>query len=284
MLPTDFKRNREQRWGRCGVRSLVEGGKYTNPYNKEQSVHVLEATYATVAKYQRATSRLYVFFQALIIMLWLLSLIDEWRELLKFAEFLIVFPGIGGDKGGSKIEEGDEVAYTITGVSRKHRAVMIFFFVIRCCVCFVLTQFGTFFLLTEQDYLSLVLNSLAMTFVLTIDQMLFDLLEQDTKDLMDMTKPIEWVTRFPQEGCLGYCLKKECWGLFLVPVLAVCIVVRYTYFEREPMLTVLRCACTQEGEKCLDSANYQLSWWRNYWGKVLPSAIHHIEAMRLARQ
>lgn len=161
---------------------------------------------------------------------------------------------------------------------------MIFFFVIRCCVCFVLTQFGTFFLLTEQDYLSLVLNSLAMTFVLTIDQMLFDLLEQDTKDLMDMTKPIEWVTRFPQEGCLGYCLKKECWGLFLVPVLAVCIVVRYTYFEREPMLTVLRCACTQEGEKCLDSANYQLSWWRNYWGKVLPSAIHHIEAMRLARQ
>jgi len=286
LLPTDFKRNREQRWGRCGARSLVEGGKYTNPYNNDQSVHVLEASYATVLKYQRATSRLYVFFQSVIIMLWLISLIDEWRELLKFLEFLIVFPGLraGGNNGGSKNEasEDGETTYTITGISQKHRAVLIFFYIVRLSVCYVLTQFGTFFLLTEQDYLNLVLYSLALTFVLTIDQMLFDLLERDTKTLMDNAKPIEWVTRIPQEGCLAYCLKKECWGLFLVPILAVCIVVRYTYFEREPMLTVLRCACTQEGEKCLDSANYQAAWWRNYWGKVLPSAIHQIEAMRLA--
>merc|ERR1740117_1573356 len=48
LLPTDFKRNREQRWGRCGARSLVEGGKYTNPYNPDQSVHVLAATYSRV--------------------------------------------------------------------------------------------------------------------------------------------------------------------------------------------------------------------------------------------
>merc|ERR1719162_2110483 len=54
LLPTDFKRNREQRWGKCGARSLVEGGKYTNPYDKEQSVHILEASYSTVMKYQRA--------------------------------------------------------------------------------------------------------------------------------------------------------------------------------------------------------------------------------------
>jgi len=285
LLPTDFKRNREQRWGRCGARSLVEGGKYINPYNKDQSVHVLEASYATVSRYQRATSRLYVFFQSLIIMLWLLSLIDELREILKFAEFLIMFPRLGfGDNGGSIGEDGEdgETTYTITGISRKHRAALTLFYIIRICVWVVLTQFGTFFLLVEQDYLNLVLNSLALTFVLTIDSMLFDLLEKETKDEMEKTKPIEWVTRMPTEGCAGYMLKKECWGLFFVPVLSIGIVISFTYMAKEPMLTVLRCACTQEGQKCLDSAVYQAPWWQDYWGKVLPSAMHQIEAMRIA--
>merc|ERR1719440_311020 len=162
-LPTDFKRNREQRWGRCGQRTLVDGGKYTNPYDPNQSVHILEATYGTVNKYQRATSRLYVFFQSLIIMLWLLSLIDEWRELLKFIEFLIVFPGINSQDNGGTVnkpkDEDGETTYTITGISKKHRALLALFFVIRVNVCGVLTQFGTWFLLTETDYLNLVLSS-----------------------------------------------------------------------------------------------------------------------------
>merc|ERR1719199_1249133 len=123
LLPTDFKRNREQRWGRCGSRSLVEGGKYTNPYDSSQSVHVLEATYASVGAYQRATSSLYTFFLSLIIMLWLLSLIDEWRELLKFLEFLITFPGLTtDDKGGSITQRSEEVdadiTYRVTAISR----------------------------------------------------------------------------------------------------------------------------------------------------------------------
>jgi len=283
-LPTDFKRNREQRWGRCGARSLVEGGTYRNPYDQQQSVHVLEANYEAVDKYQGATSRLYVFFQSLIIMLWLLSLIDEWREILKFLEFLIVFPGLDGkDKGGSidAVNEDGEPTYTISGISKKHRAVLVSFYMIRVAVCFVLTQFGTNFLLIETNYLDLVLNSLALTFVLTIDSMLYDLIEKDVKDSMERAKPIEFVTKMPKEGCLGYCLKKECWGLFLVPILSICIVLRHSFQEQAPILTVLRCACTQEGEKCLDSSMYQAAWWKDYWSKVLPSAIHQIEALRL---
>lgn len=286
LLPTDFKRNREQRWGRCGARSLVEGGKYTNPYDKDQSVHILEATYESVYKYQRGTSRLYVFFQSLIIMLWLLSLIDEWRELLKFIEFLIVFPGLNSQDNGGTVNkpthEDGETTYTITGISKKHRALLALFFVIRVNVCGVLTQFGTWFLLTETDYLNLVLNSLALTFILTIDAMLFELIEHEIREMMDNARAIEFVTRMPTEGWMGYCLKKECWGLFMVPLLAVCIVLNFTYTQKEPLLTVLRCACTQEGDKCMDSPVYQAEWWKDYWSKVLPSAVHQIEAMRLA--
>jgi len=285
LLPTDFKRNREQRWGRCGARSLNEGGKYTNPFDSTQSVHVLEATYQSVADYQRSTSSLYLFFLSLIIMLWLLSLIDEWRELLKFGEFLVTFPGLTpGEKGGSVSEQtGDgDVTYRITAISRKHRAVLTFFYVIRCMVCVVLTQFGTKFLLVENNYLNLVLNSLALTFILTIDAMLFELVEKDVKEQVQNCKPIEFVTRLPIEGWAGYCLKKECWGLFLVPILSVCLVLHFNFQQKQPLLTVLRCACTQEGDKCLDSMQYQAQWWKDYWGKVLPAAMHQIEALRIA--
>jgi len=293
LLPMDFKRNREQRWERCGARSLVEGGKYVNPYDPEQSVHVLEATYAEVNAYQRATSRLFLFFLSLVIVLWLLSLVDEWREILKLGEFLIVYPGIpAGERGGAisprsprdvdtSINSKSEVMYRIDGIGRKHRAMLVIVFFVRLMVVSMLSQFGTRFLLVETDYLALVMNSLALTFILTIDAMLFDLVEADVKDALNHCKPLSFITRLPTEGWWGYFLKKECWGLIAVPVLSVCIVLHYNWQNKEPILTVLRCACTQEGSKCLDSMTYQAGWWKDYWVKSLPAAMHQIEALRL---
>jgi len=285
LLPTDFKSNREQRWGRCGKRHLTEGGKYTSPFDPSQSVHVLNASYSSVDSYTRATSRLFLFFLSLIIMLWLLALIDEWRELIKFCEFLIVFPGIvPGTQGGDVTEKAGEPdpVYRITGLSRKHRAVLWGVFIMRLVVIGVLTQFGTKFLLVETSYLDLVLNSLALTFILTIDSMLFTLVEKDVANEMLECKKLGFTTRLPTEGILGYCLKKECWGLFLVPILSVCIVLYFNARDKEPMLTALSCACNQEGDTCLDSMAYQQEWWSTYWNRVLPSAIHQIEALRFA--
>jgi len=283
LLPTDFKQNREQRWGRCGARYLVEGGKYVNPYDPTQNVHVLEAGYAGVSAYQRATSRLFLFFLSLVIMLWLLSLIDEWRELVKMAEFLVTYENVmPRQKGGEVIEAEHETVYKNTGITRVHRAILTIVFVVRIMVALVLSQFGTRFLLAETDYLNLVMNSLALTFILTIDTMLFELVENDVKEMLDHCKPLEFQTRLPTSGWMGYLLKKECWGLIMVPILSVTIVLHQNYQSKEPILTVLRCACTQEGAKCLDSSQYLAGWWEDYWGKTLPAAIHQIEALRIA--
>lgn len=289
LLPTDFKRNRFQRWGRCGARSLVEGGKYTNPYNVDQNVHILRTSYSAVDAYERATSRLFIFFLSLVITLWLLSLIDEVRELIKFGEFLITFPGIPrGNEGGTIIpaneKTGTDTAYKIYGLTKKHRAVLVVVYLLRLLVCGVLSQFGTRFLLVETDFLNLVLNSLALTFILTIDAMLYEMVESNVTNEMMSAKDLEFETHLPTEGCKGYMLKKECWGLFLVPVLSMVIVGIYTFRNKVPVLDALRCACLQEGEKCLDSMQYQAGWWLNYWSHELPGATHQIEAMRLAGQ
>jgi len=284
LLPTDFKRNREQRWGRCGTRSLTEGGKYTNPYNPDQSVHVLKATYVSVSALERATSRLYLLFLCLIIMLWFLALIDEVRELLKFGEFLITYPGIQQNTlGGYIIEkDGKETAYRITGLSKRHRFVLAVVYVLRLCVATTLFLIGTNFLLVQTDYLNLVLNSLALTFILDIDSILYTMMEKDTVAEMECCKKLAFRTRLPTDGILGYCMKKECWGLFLIPVVSVLTVLYFNYRDKEPVLEAMRCACIQEGSNCLDAMAFQASWWKNYWSHTLPAAMHHIEALRLA--
>jgi len=267
----------------------VEGGAYTNPYDPDQRVHVLKASYESVDAYARATSRTFKFFLALVIMLWLLSLLDEWREILKFGEFLLMFPGINrGEIGGECVDTDDNptngeegMSYKITGLSTRHRAVLVIVYAIRVIVCSVLTKFGTEFLLVENNYLDLVMNSLALTFILTIDSMLFSLVETDVKDCMAQCKKLEFETNLPSKGCLGYCLKKECWGLFLVPVVSVCIVLYYNMNTKEPVLTALTCACLQEGGDCMESMRYKEGWWMNYWSHILPSATHQIEALRL---
>jgi len=126
----------------------------------------------------------------------------------------------------------------------------------------------------------LVLNSLALTFILTIDAMLYALVEKDvTMELMS-AKSFEFETRLPTQGIKGYMLKKECWGLFLVPVLSVFLVLVHNYRNKEPVLVALRCACLQEGQKCLDSVSNSIAWWAQYWGHVLPAATHQIDALK----
>lgn len=298
LLPSDFKRNREQRWERCGARTLVEGGRYSNPYDPTQSVRVLEAGYDSVEAYQRATSRLYLFFLSLVITLWLLSLITELRELIKLGEFLWTFPPLSDDDPGTSspllqspgskpmsppgTQGGEDSGFKFYGIAMQHRLVLAVVILVRFSVFNVLSQFGTKFLLGETNYFDLVMNSLALTFILTIDGMLFALVEKETADEVSDCKPFEFTTVLPTgKTWCGYFLKKECWGLFAVPIISVMIVLRHNYQIKEPMLTVLRCACTQEGAKCLDSIAYQAGWWEDYWGKVLPAAIHQIEALRI---
>lgn len=206
----------------------------------------------------------------------------------------MLFGGLDENRsGGQRIdkevtdpaEDDDEDSgyqYQIWGISTTHRLVLVVIYLMRVLVCIILTTFGTTFLLGEEDYLDLVMNSLALTFILEIDSILFALVERDVSAEMQRCKALTFQSRLPYEGMFGYALKKECWALFLVPILSFMIVTRYTYRNKVPVLMVLQCACTQTGEKCLDSMAYQGHWWDLYWGKVLPQAIHEINALRIA--
>jgi len=291
IMPIDWKRNRDQRKDRCGKRELLdEGAKYVNPYDPDQVVHVLRRHYEHVDESEDSSSPLFTMFLILIIMLWLLSLLSEWRYLLKKAEFLLVFPGIPDHGSGgfvshdSSPDDPEEISktYHVTGLSRPHRIVLVTVWFLRLVVVFVLTQFGTTFLLVELNYLNLVMNSLALTFILTIDSMLFEVVESSTKEELSRCTTLWFGSRLPNSGCLGYCLKKECWGLFLVPIVSVVLVLCYTYMHKLPVLAALQCACNQEGPDCLDDMQLQVGWWNHYWTHTLPGAMHHIEAMRVA--
>jgi len=290
LLPIEFKMNREQRWGRCGERSLVEGGVFYNPYDRNQTIHTLETTYSEVEIYERVTSRLFMLFVTFLVVMWYLSFVDEMRELVKYLEFFVNFAGLPYLPDGTRMPNGYETmapgghepTYTITGITKTHRGIMIFVYLVRLLVCIVLLCFGKRLLVEETDYIELVMNSLALAFILSVDAMLFSLIEKTMAAAMMCCKPVKFKALFPTVGWTGYSLKKECWGMILFPIMAIYLVLSTHYYIKKPFLEVLKCACLQVGDRCMDSMSHQGSWWQRYWETILPAAIHQIEALRIA--
>merc|ERR1719356_1419656 len=103
------------------------------------------------------------------------------------------------------------------------------------------------------------------------------MVEKDTTKEMERCRDIRFITRLPTEGLPAYCLKKECWGLFLVPIVSVVVVLYQCVRYKVPVLEALTCACVQEGDNCLDAIKHTTFWWKSYWETVLPAAIHQIQ-------
>lgn len=151
----------------------------------------------------------------------------------------------------------------------------------RIWIALLLLMIGTRFLLVETDYLNLVLNSLALTFILEIDSLLYMLIDKDYANQISQCRRLSFPTNFPSKGWRGYLLSRECWGLFLIPIVSVLTVLYVNKRDSEPVLKALTCACVQEGDQCMDSFTYHREWWTRYWSHILPQAMHQIEGFRM---
>merc|ERR1719310_385470 len=131
-LPQIYKLYRAARHEQCGAGHFFAGGLHKNPYHETDRVYVIANVYANLQKFIKADSFIFQCFLFLVLMLWLLALTNEIKEMIKLAEFCVVFPAVEGDFGLEieKDEEGNE-KYTITGILNEHRMVIGFVCLIR---------------------------------------------------------------------------------------------------------------------------------------------------------
>merc|ERR1712139_605755 len=82
------------------------------------------------------------------------------------------------------------------------------------------------------------------------------------KDELDNCEPFRYESSLPSGGLL---VDKHHWGLFIIPLLAMLVVIYNDTFNTMPVLDALECACLQSGKHCLASQMQNKSQWDLYW-------------------
>lgn len=276
-LPQIYKLYRSQRSTQCGESTLYNGGVYRNPHNDVDKVYVTAVDYEKPNKQIKGGTPEYLFFLFLVLQLWFMALLNEMRELVKLAEFTYVFPAAGEDRGIEVTTKDDAEHYKITGLTSAHRSAVLAMIVIRTGVVIYLGVVGCVFLVMETGYMDLLMNAVALAFILEIDEILFGAVARaTTSEELEACDDLEFVTRLPTEGCAGWVLQKDFWGVLMFPLITVSIMVLYQLFVVNPVLDALNCACYQTGGQCYDALLYNEDWWANYWSETLPNAVAEI--------
>jgi hypothetical protein len=286
-FPQIYKLYRARRQMQCGDGSLFNAGLYKNPNNKVDKVYIAQVDYGNLGDHQKAETAEYAFFLFLVLLLWLFALLGEMREMLKLGEYCIVAP-VAGDDGGLEVkkkeEDGEEIEeYTIVGLTPGHRTACACICVIRVMVVIYLGVVGCIFLVMETGYMDLLMNAVALAFILEVDEILFgSIARARTVEDLESVGEIEFETVLPTQGCSGWVLQKDFWGIIMFPLIAIGLIVFHSLFTTQPVLDALNCACYQLGPQCRDADNYGKEWWDNYWSDTLPAAMKAIQKLKAA--
>jgi len=299
-LPGSFVMYRSRMKEKCGAASPVTGPQYVNPHNPHDVSTLVTVHWSNVDTFSNMHTFRWRFFMALILTLWYVNLVDELQSIICLLDFLSSFPvedrwpflppevsrRLSNSDWSSlrklsapSIMTPDEDAeggktflesIKIESISRPHQLTVLGMALIRSIVLVYLALAGTYFLLSNQTFVDLLLNALALAFVFELDEFLYAfLIPEETKASLDNVTPLDYASSLPKSGPLSWLFAKPTWGLLLIPALTWVIVQINDYRTTFPTMQALQCACQQLGESCLAGRMFPRSWWDQYWGKMV---------------
>lgn len=281
-FPQIYKLYRARRKMQCGDGSLYNAGLFKNPHHDVDRVYIAAVDYGALGDHQKAETAEFQFFMFLILLIWLYALLNEFREMIQLAEYVHVAPRAErrDDKGleVAKDDDGNEI-FTITGLTPAHRGACAIMCFARIAIVFYLGIVGCIFLIMETGYMDLLMNAVALVFILEVDEILFGSIARNaTLDDLESINEIEFQTRMATatEGCSGWILQKDFWGIVMFPLIAIGLILCHSLFTTQPVLDALHCACYQTGPQCMDAKNFGKDWWDYYWSVTLPYAMKSI--------
>lgn len=281
-LPQTYQLFRARHHAQCGEPHYMAGPIYGNPWRPDDSMYIALAVHTEVETFMEADTMQFVIFQYSVLMVFVIGLFSEVKELAKLIQLIIAFPDADPkDPEASLVCDEDTGTCTIKAITKRERALIATMVGFRLLIAVYIGLLGTAFLLADKDYLNLLLNAVALVFVLEIDELLFNAMASaSTKRDIEMTEPIQFQSPFHVESRVRRIFND--WTAFgILVLLVVLMVLHHQYFTTKPILASLTCACQQEGEDCLDAFVFDKTWFDAYWLDTLPKAHDAIAAMKL---
>jgi len=282
-LPSTYSVWKIESVQQCGEASFSKFS-YTNPGSGVVK-SLLEVDYQARQDYELGMTSNFTNFKGVILFLWLLAMLVEFREIVMIGTLSLNYPDADEFGEDAVIEEVDpadpeDVRYRIQGITSGHRSAMKCLIILRLFMTGVLTWVGGTFLLKQTDYIDLLLDGVALIFIVEIASVLYEqILRDDVRDQTEDIKPmkvimygIEWLNRRPA----------------LVDIICVFSLIIGTYFILwehkktivEPVLNALDCTCRSRGEKCMETQKFNYDFWHDYWKNVVPGVFENVEKLK----
>lgn len=257
---------------------------YTNP-GSGVIKSLLSVDYEARQMYELSKTPIFRAFKAVVLFLWLIGMLVEFREITTILTWCSKFPDATEFGDDAVIEEADpadpeDVRYRIQGITNSHRWSMATLMVIRCAMAAVLTYVGTTYLLKQTDYVDLLLNGVALIFIVEIANVLYGQVLRE--EIRDQTEDI-----YPMKAAMygvDYLNRRPA----LVDIISLIVILCITYYVMDwhqktivhPVHDALECTCLSSGENCYEAQKFGFDFWHKYWKDTIPAIYGAVTALK----
>mmetsp|Transcript_64308 Transcript_64308/g.101988 ORF Transcript_64308/g.101988 Transcript_64308/m.101988 type:complete len:343 (+) Transcript_64308:3-1031(+) len=196
----------------------------------------------------------YATFLCVIVTIWLLVVFNEARQILSWWIVLLFYPT--PNRESSKTIEMDEDSLDVLAIPNTYKVLQILFNLTpRTLICCGLAYYGCDFLIFADDYGELILNSVALGFLIDIDNMIFrGVISEKHQSNVSNCRPME--VQFNCNKILVRCFNIMPQALTSMGlIIAISVTKIYTSYHdpkgKLDMASAYTCLCHSEGEQCV---------------------------------
>lgn len=274
-------------WKIASVKQCGDEKFYKNTYNSPtgHTVSLLEVNYKERIAFERVQTPMFITYKTVILGLFITAMTLEFKQIFVILNWCIKYPN-ADDFAEPVLEEKDEgdghSMYTIQGVQTSHRIIVTLITITRLGMLACLTVVGVVFLNKQVDYVGLLLDGIAMLFILEISEILYtQVLRKSVQSQTENVTPM----RFPAIGIdflnKRPALRQILWlGFIFLATSYMCY--DYNVTVAKPLSHSLACACSGEGEKCYETTRFSKEYWTDYWQNTLPDSLEKIKNLEPA--
>lgn len=282
-LPSTYSVWKIESEAQCGSPSY-DKFTYNNPGNNVTK-SLLSVDYQARQDYELSQTLLFRAFKGVILMLWMVGMALELREIYHILTLVGKYPDAAQFGDEAVIEEADpadpeDVRYRIQGIDKKHRISIGILSVIRLVFTVILAYVGVVFLLRQIDYIDLLLDGVALIYIVEIAGVLYSQILRE--EVRDQTEDIK-AMRVEMYG-FDYLNRRPA----LVDILTLCLILGFTIFVMErqlreiivPVYEALECTCVKTGPKCVEALKFDFDFWYKYWKVTVPTIFTEVAKLK----
>jgi len=255
---------------------------YTHPKSGVKK-SLLAVDYEARELYALSKTTLFQVYKNVIISLWLLAMLFELKDITIVFTWVLRFPGaaeFGEDAVKSEEDEEGNVTYTIQGIQSGHRMMVGLMNLCRFILTMVLTVTGCSFLLKSTDYVGLLMDAVALVFIVEIaiilyGQVLRPEIREQAEGLSPMTVKMYGIDALNRRPAL---VDFIC--LVTIGITSVIIMNYWTTTAVNPVYDSLSCACLSEGEACHEYHKFSYDFWFQYWKEDVPAVFKAVDELK----